>query len=387
MRRLPQESVERGIPPSWMGYRWVETEQVREYLLRCDERAGDGSLRYETIHRASVSEHPLPRNVSSRDALPDDRGWWGYSFHDVPERRDGETFRAILPDCRIAPVVDGKDRFWVTLVNRDERSLDLREMAFRPWHAPTLRSRDPVRRERATWICERVHHNYSHWLTAHLPKLLLLRQRGELDDVLLPERRPTVMDESLRLYGMEPESFATFDHARLLVVEELTILGTDRFRPELLRSVRDTCPIPAAAEPRGRVFISRARASRRRLVNEDEVWPILRDAGFERVLMEELSFEAQVSLMRETAILFAPHGAGLTNMMFCPQGTHVVELADLTFPNPNFYAVACAMGLPYWLLPGQALGDVHPLEKDLRVEPEQVEDLIQQIVQESPASP
>jgi capsular polysaccharide biosynthesis protein len=83
--------------------------------------------------------------------------------------------------------------------------------------------------------------------------------------------------------------------------------------------------------------------------------------------------------MQETRVLFAPHGAGLTNMMFCHEGTHVVEIADLGFPNPNFYALACAMGLPYWLLAGDGLGDVHPLEKDLRVEPRLVEEVLEQL--------
>ena len=384
-RRLPRTGVESGIPPAWVGYRWVDTEDVRDYLLRCRARSGNGTVRYETIHPASISEHPLPRNLASRDLLPEDRGWWGYSFHDVPERTNRETFLATLPDCRIAPFVDERERFWVTLVNRDDRALGLREMSFRPWHAKTLRSRSPVRRKRATWVCERVHHNYSHWLTAHPPKFLLLQRRGELGDVLLPARRPSVIDESLRLFGMEPERFPTFDPSRLLQVEELTILETDRFRPELLRSVRDACPFPGPDEPHRRVFISRARASLRRLVNEDGIWPILEAAGFERVLMEEFSFEAQVALMRETAVLVAPHGAGLTNMIFCPPGTHVVELADLGFPNPNFYALASAMGLSYWLIPAEAVGDVHPLEKDLRVEAERVENVVQRILPELPA--
>jgi capsular polysaccharide biosynthesis protein len=86
------------------------------------------------------------------------------------------------------------------------------------------------------------------------------------------------------------------------------------------------------------------------------------------VLMENLTFEQQVQLMRDTAVLVAPHGAGLTNMMFCPPGAHIVEMADLGFPNPNFYAVASAMRHRYWLVPAEACGDVHPLEKDLRAD-------------------
>ncbi|MGE3178207.1 MAG: hypothetical protein AB7O32_12120, partial [Vicinamibacterales bacterium] len=60
--------------------------------------------------------------------------------------------------------------------------------------------------------------------------------------------------------------------------------------------------------------------------------------------------------------------AGLTNMLFCPPGTDVIELADLTFPNPNFYALASAAGLRYWLVPGEGIGDGHPLQRDLRAD-------------------
>jgi len=367
---LPRKGVERGLPPSWFGYRWMETETVRAY----QQRTGEGS--YETVDVPSVARHPLPRSIASRDQLPDDAGWWLYSFWDVPARESGETFLATVPDCRIVPCLDANGEFWVTVVNRDQRVLEMREMAFRPWHVPVLKKRSAVKIPRATWLLERVYHNYSHWLTAHLPKFLLLKSRGELNNILLPRKLPRAMADSLRLYGIETDHFPVFDPAEPLEVEELTLLGTDRFRPELLRQVRDMCPIAAPATRERKIFISRSKAERRRLLNEDAIWPLLEKAGFEKVWMEELTFEEQVRLMRETSVLFAPHGAGLTNMMFCEPGTHVVEIADLSFPNPNFYAIAAAMDLPYWLLEGEGVGEMHPLEKDLRIDPESVERIL-----------
>lgn len=392
-QRLQKVCVELGAPPSWFNYRWIQKETVQEYFERYEgsEEAG----RLEMIHPSSIASNSLPRNVTSRNELPADRGWWGFSFRDVPERKSEETFIATLPECGVAPVVDEDDEFWVTILNRDSRALELREISFRPWHVPVLQSSEATRLKKATWVLERVYHNYSHWLTAHLPKLLLLRRRGALSDVMLPNNLKSYVDESLRLYGFTPENFRTFEPGRRLEVEELTLLGTDRFRPELLRMVREDCPLPAPQNPSRRIYISRAKAPRRRLLNEETIWPILERAGFERVFMEDLSFEEQVRLMRETAILFAPHGAGLTNMMFCPEGTHVVEIANLSFPNPNFYAVAAAMGHHYWLLSAEPVGDphppekglkiepgaaVHPLEKDIRIEPEAIEEVLRELV-------
>lgn len=355
------------IPPAWHGYRWIQHEPVPQYVRRAGLEQ-----RYHVVHGESAANNPLPRNIESADQLPDDRGWWGYSFRDVPRRVSGETFIATIPHCRVTWYRDPAraDDFYPAIITRDGTALTMREVRFRPRHAETLRrSPRPVRLAKATWALERVYHNHSHWLTAHLPKLLLLRQHGLLDDVLLPADRPAAMDDSLRIVGIEPDRLRSFDPARPLDVDELTIAGTDRFRPELLRLVPDACGLTSAAAPHRRIFISRAKAARRRLVNEGDLWPLLAAHGFDRVHMEELTFADQAALMRETAVLLAPHGAGLTNMMFCPPGLHVIEIADLTFPNPNFYALASALGHGYWLVRGQGLGEVHPLQKDLQVEP------------------
>ena len=381
LTKLCKQAIRSGISPWWIGYRWVARETVLEYL----ERKGCAEYwrSYETIHDTEVVQNRLPRNVKERSELPKDRGWWGFSFWDVPARTSGKTFTATLPDCRVIPYIDPDDKeFWVAILNEDERSLELDQISYRPWHGEVLRSSRPAGRiDRATWILERVYHNHSHWLTAHLPKLLLLKQRGELGDIVLPpeDRRTSVMTSSLQMLGIDASSLRTFDVTRPLEVEQLTVVETDRFRPELLKPVREALCTASAGTPQRRIYISRGKAGRRRLVNEEEVWAVLKQKGFEKVFMEELSFAEQVSLMQHAAVVVAPHGAGLTNMMFCPQGTHVVEIADLSFPNPNFYALASAMGLDYWILNAEGLGDVHPLEKDLRIDPATVLETIEQI--------
>jgi hypothetical protein len=368
--------VARGLPPGLLGYRWVARERLHEHMGR-QAAVGDA---VRTLHSAHTASNPLPCNIERREMLPDDRGWWGFSMRDVPVRRSEATVLATLSRARVLPWMDPDiGEFRPAILTRQHRSLELREISFRPVHGRLLRAAGPpARLERATWIAERVYHNHSHWLTAHLPKLLLLRDMDHLDDVLLPPKRTAVMDASMRRLGLDPESFRSFDLTRPLDVTSLDILATDRFHPRLLRPVRDAFAA-RGRDPVRKVYISRSDAERRRLVNEDEVWPLLRKAGFERVHMEGMGFDEQVNLMQETRVLFAPHGAGLTNMMFCHEGTNVVEIADLGFPNPNFYALASAMGLRYWLLAGDGLGDVHPLEKDLRVEPRLVEEVLEQL--------
>lgn len=351
--------VERGTHPAWFGYRWVRHETVHAYFARHGPGAAAGC--FATVHPETVATNPLPRNVTSREELIDEKGWWGFSFRDVPSRPSGETFMATLPDCRVAWYRDAElgDDFFPAILSKDGSALDLRELRFRPPHANVLRRSGPsLRLARATWIVERVYHNYSHWVTAHLPKLLLARNAGAGDAIVLPPERMPAMDASIRALGFDPGVLPTFDVGRPLRVDELTIIGTDRFRPELLRLVPEYLRLHEVGPPWRKIYVSRRRAGRRRLVNEEALWALLASVGFERVEMEALTFTDQLRLMRETAVLCGLHGAGLANLLFCPPGAHLVEIADPGFPNPNFYALAAALGHHYWILHGS------PVEPD-----------------------
>ena len=67
-------------------------------------------------------------------------------------------------------------------------------------------------------------------------------------------------------------------------------------------------------------------------------------------------------------------------MMFCPPGTHVLEIAWLGFPNPNFYALACAMNLHYGLVAAQQVeSELHPLRRDMTVEPSAIREALNQM--------
>ncbi len=374
---LCEQGVQNGLPPTWFGWRWVREETLRDYFAT----GGKGDLTF--VHPESHAFNPLPKNIDDPALLSDDPDWFGYSQRDVLSRPSGETLRATVPDCRIVSFTDApKNRFWPTVVNARDKAFKLREMRFRPGHSEILRGMGkPRRMTRATWITERVYTNYSHWLSAHLPKLCLLAQRGEMEGLLLPENRGTVVDTSLQMLGFDPKDFDTHGANEVIEVDELTLLQTDRFRPELLRPVRDMMGHVPDRTPWRRIFISRANADIRRLENEAELVPMMQKGGFELVAMEDLTFEEQIRLMGETSVLMAPHGAGLTNMLFCAPGTQVIEIAEPRYPNPNFYAIAAAMGLTYWKVDGAFAGskDVHRLDRDLSVDPARVEAVLKEL--------
>ncbi len=391
LNRLVPAAVDRGVPAAWVGHRRIARDTPEAHLAHAARRGTPAALAptLEVLQPPTVAELPLPEGVAHRRELPADPGWWGYSFRDVPTRRSEATAVLTLRDATVVWYRDDASDgdFVPAVLGQNGRALHLRELVFRPGHAEALhRSGPPARLDRAAWMLERVYHNHSHWLTAHLSKLLLLGDHGLLDRALLPPELTGTMSGSFEHLGIDASALRRYDPSRPLRVAELTLVVHDRFRPDLLRRVAAEFQSVDAGPPKRRIYISRERAGRRRLRGEAELWPLLADAGFEKLFMEEMSFAEQVRAMNQTAVLVAPHGAGLTNMLFCPSGASVVEIADAGFPNPNFYALAAGLGHRYRRLLAEAVdpGSRRRLDLDLRFDPDTLAAVLPEVLRGTP---
>jgi capsular polysaccharide biosynthesis protein len=61
------------------------------------------------------------------------------------------------------------------------------------------------------------------------------------------------------------------------------------------------------------------------VINEDELLPVLEKFGFKVYYFESMTFREQVTLVSGAEIILGMHGAGMTNMIFMPEGRKVVE--------------------------------------------------------------
>jgi capsular polysaccharide biosynthesis protein len=75
-----------------------------------------------------------------------------------------------------------------------------------------------------------------------------------------------------------------------------------------------------------RVYISRAKATFRRVANENQITRSLKERGFEIVLCEELSLADQVRLFAAATAMVGAHGAGLTNLIYCTPNSLAGEI-------------------------------------------------------------
>lgn len=86
-----------------------------------------------------------------------------------------------------------------------------------------------------------------------------------------------------------------------------------------------------------RLYVSRAKAARRRLREEDALWAQLEAEGFCRLFLEEMPFGDQVAAFSGADVVVGVHGAGLANIVFAPPGARIVEIMPATGKPGAFF--------------------------------------------------
>ena len=182
--------------------------------------------------------------------------------------------------------------------------------------------------------------NYCHWLLDYLPRILWASR--------LKPAAPIGIT-GITMTGFRAASLAhiRFDTSRLVDlpsgryrVKRLAMLSNSdhRFFRNALHggNAAYAAPLIEAFPPppgpgRRRVFVTRPPGQGRSFTNYEEVMAVVQAAGFEVLDPGRHPFSEQVRIMGEAAAVAGPHGAGLTNLLFCPTGTKVLEI----FPRDN----------------------------------------------------
>ncbi len=118
-----------------------------------------------------------------------------------------------------------------------------------------------------------------------------------------------------------------------------------------------------------KIYISRQKAKVRRLVNEEEVIALLEPLGFKTVILESLSVSEQISLMAGAKMIVAPHGAGLTNTIFCQPETQLIEIFSPRYVPDCYWIISNQVGLDYYYLIGEEVENYYLKHPNLRPKP------------------
>jgi len=147
--------------------------------------------------------------------------------------------------------------------------------------------------------------------------------------------------------------------------------GEFRVCPSAIRWVRDKILAnisPSLDKSPDRLYVSRADADRRQVVNENKVVSLLEKYGFESIEPGQYSFDNQVQLFAEADMIVGPHGAGLSNMIYS-EDAKILELMTKE-SGEHYFVLANECGHSYDLLQCEpkSVAEIHPRYRDMYVD-------------------
>lgn len=139
----------------------------------------------------------------------------------------------------------------------------------------------------------------------------------------------------------------------------------------LLRPYADSLMRAAGAEVRStgiKLYISRRDSPQRPMLNELELETLLSQKGYQIAQLSKLSLVEQMSLLHQADVIIAPHGAGLSNLIFCRPGTKIIELSGDTYINSCFVRISQVLGFDHTLALFSAKGEIGGAPRSWRVD-------------------
>ncbi len=127
-----------------------------------------------------------------------------------------------------------------------------------------------------------------------------------------------------------------------------------------------------------KIFISRSVANYKRLMNEEQLLPVIESFGFKVLRTEQLSFQQQVRAFSKAKFVLGAHGAGMTNLMFSPRPALLLELQDAKFaPRRWYWKVPTILGHHYSTMIGPAAGSRYEGDTDFTIHPDSLKQYLE----------
>jgi capsular polysaccharide biosynthesis protein len=225
--------------------------------------------------------------------------------------------------------------------------------------------------------------NYFHWMTEMLPRIVAMKYHHPLIPVVIPSnylKYPFIV-ESLDLLKVDIKIVEVRQSLKIDRLYITAIPHVGRFNEGLMYFFRDKFiqKFTPSTHPNRLIYITRGKARRRTVSNEDEVFDLLESRGFEKVTLEDLHLKDQVRLFQEANVVVASHGAGLTNIMFMQKGQSVIELKSDNNDYWCYFSLARVYRLKYFYILSKGSTLQHR-DADILVDIDQLRKIVTQAI-------
>jgi hypothetical protein len=196
------------------------------------------------------------------------------------------------------------------------------------------------------WVLE----GYCHWFLDGLTRLALLPELPADTQIIVLPKLAQYQRQTLEWLGLQNRVRPTAEEH--LLVENFYSCSptamTGCYDPFGIRFVRRSL-LPHADlnyDPPPRFFLRRVGKTRG-ILNEKEVLDFFGQRGWAIIDTEQLPLAQQIRLFSRAEMICAPHGAGLTNLLWCPPGCKVLELCASTYLNGVYEGLSQCLGLSH----------------------------------------
>jgi capsular polysaccharide biosynthesis protein len=206
--------------------------------------------------------------------------------------------------------------------------------------------------------------NYYHWVLDLIPRIHLLQLGGinfsHIDKFIVNGYSLPFHKETLSHLGIPPIKIIT-SHKRFHIEASQLIIPSlvgntgnpPKWACDFIRKSFLTSVSVRQQNKSERIYITRAKAKYRKILNEAEIIKVLRRLKFEVLEMESMPVTEQAATFSSAKVIVSPHGAGLTNIVFCNPKTKVIELFSPNYVNVCYWSLSNQMQLEYYYLLGE----------------------------------
>lgn len=231
---------------------------------------------------------------------------------------------------------------------------------------------------------------YFHWMFDVITRFDLL-QRSRLietiDKFVVNACDSSYQAETLNILGIPPDKILESRcnlhiTADKLIVPSISYDGAgavSKWKCDYLKQIFSNEQQALNTDYSEKIYISREKASYRRIVNDEDVIKYLEKLGFRSVKLETMSIAEQAACLAAAKVVVAPHGGGLTNLVFCSPRTKVIEIFPPIYVPSCFWTISNLCELEHYYLIAELFDDPtqkYHGHKDMRVDLQSLDKLM-----------
>jgi hypothetical protein len=198
--------------------------------------------------------------------------------------------------------------------------------------------------------------SYFHFISETLGKCFnaaLFDSLKKFDVIILTTNKFKYISEWFEILGIRDKLLESDLSSQYIIAENLYAPSFTQhcgwFSEELISYIRGNLFKPTqnlSKHTYRKIYIS--RTGTRRVLNENTLLDTLFEFGFEIYNLENYSQFQQALIFSQASIIIAPHGAGLTNLVYCQPNTKVFEFFGADYKNICYFSICDIMNLNYY---------------------------------------